>query len=392
MSARIETQFAFLLEADRLRSIERQNLILDCSRPENSAEHSWHLALYAQVLAPLAGPGVSAARAIRMLLLHDLVEIDAGDHPIDGNHDWEAVAQAEAAAAERLFGLLPADQGAELKALWHEFEAAESPDARFAKKLDTCQPIFQTLYGSDPPDHHKEVVRGNLNGGRAAPLKHSFPEAHAHAVALLDGGAPAVDCTPLTSRLAFLNAADALKTVTRATMIGDGTRRENSAEHSWHVMLYAWVLAGHAPFEVDADRAMQMLLLHDIVEIDAGDVPIHGTADAADIAEKEEAAARRLFGLLPPQEGAAFEALWREFEAAESPEAVFAKSIDRVQPVLLNEITGGGSWIEYDVSLDQIDRRVGAKVLRGAPDVWHYVRARIKPWFDARTEARFGAE
>jgi putative hydrolase of HD superfamily len=386
MSARLEAQFAFLLEADRLRGISRTTPILDCSRPENSAEHSWHLALYAAVLAPFAGPDVSIGRVIRMLLLHDLVEIDAGDHPINEDHDWEAVARAEAEAADRLFGLLPADQGAELKALWQEFEADESPDARFAKRLDTCQPIFQTMYGADPLPEHIEVVRGNLNGGRAVVLEQAFPETYALARHLL-GEAPAPAPNGLTSRLPFLNEADALKTVIRATMIGSGLRRENSAEHSWHVMLYAWVLAEHAPFEVDADRAMRMLLLHDIVEIDAGDVPIHGTADAGDIAEKEDAAAKRLFGLLPEAEGAEFEALWREFEASESAEAVFAKSIDRVQPVLLNEVTGGGSWIEYDVSLEQLDSRVGVIVLRGAPDVWTYVRGRIKPWFDARDAA-----
>ncbi len=386
MSARLEAQFAFLLEADRLRSIDRTTPILDCSRPENSAEHSWHLALYAAVLAPCAAPGVSIARVIRMLLLHDLVEIDAGDHPINEDHDWEAVARAEAAAADRLFGLLPGDQGSELKALWQEFEADETPDARFAKRLDTCQPIFQTMYGAQPLPEHIEVVRDNLNSGRATVLEQAFPEAYALGRHLV-GDRPLPAPNGLTARLPFLNESDALKTVTRATMIGSGTRRENSAEHSWHVMLYAWVLAEHAAFDVDADRAMRMLLLHDIVEIDAGDVPIHGAADAADIAEKEDAAAKRLFGLLPPEEATVFEALWREFEAAESAEAVYAKSIDRVQPVLLNEITGGGSWIEYNVSLDQIDTRVGAKVLRGAPDVWHYVRARIKPWFDARAAA-----
>lgn len=386
MSARLEAQFAFLLEADRLRGVDRTTPILDCSRPENSAEHSWHLALYALVLAPFAAPEVSIARVIRMLLLHDLVEIDAGDHPIDEDHDWDAVARAEAAAAERLFGLLPADQGVELKALWQEFEADQTADARFAKRLDTCQPIFQTMYGADPRPEHIEVVRGNLNAGRAVVLEQAFPETYELARHLL-GEAAEPGPNGLTARLPFLNESDALKTVTRATLIGSGARRENSAEHSWHVMLYAWVLAEHAPFQVDADRAMRMLLLHDIVEIDAGDVPIHGAADIADIEAKEDAAAKRLFGLLPAEEGAAFEALWREFEAAESAEAVYAKSIDRVQPVLLNEVTGGGSWIEYDVSLEQIDTRVGAKVLRGAPDVWHYVRARIKPWFDARAAA-----
>ncbi|KIC19381.1 HD domain-containing protein [Leisingera sp. ANG-DT] len=383
MSARLEAQFAFLLEADKLRRIERQNLIIDCSRCENSAEHSWHLALYALVLSPFAAPEVDVFRAIRMLLLHDLVEIDAGDHPITDEVDWEAVAMAEQAAAQRLFGLLPADQGTEFLSLWHEFEAAESPDAQFAKRVDHCQPIFQTLYGAAPLDWHVDVVRQNLFGGRAAALEQQLPEAFHHALSLL-GEDTGHDCSRLTARLPFLNEADKLKLVTRASKLGDGSRHENSAEHSWHIMLYAWVLSEHSTGTVDVDRVLQMLLLHDLVEIDAGDAPIHGVIDPAALAAlaaKEEAAADRLFGMLPAEQGKPIRAVWEEFEAANSPDAVFAKSIDRVQPVLLNLLNGGGSWVDYDVSLPQLDARVGGKVSRGAPDVWTYVRAQIEPWF-----------
>lgn len=381
--SRLDAQFAFLLEADKLRTIERQNLILDCSRRENSAEHSWHLALYALVLAPFADPQVDIFRAIRMLLLHDLVEIDAGDHPITAEADWAAVAAAEQTAAQRLFGLLPEDQGAEFLALWQEFEAAETPDAQYAKQVDHCQPMFQTVYGATPLDWHLDVVRQNLDGGRAAALKHSFPQAYHHAQAKL-GRASDIDCSQLTTRLAFLNEADKLKQITRASKLGDGSRHENSAEHSWHIMLYAWVLAEHSTAPVDVDRVLQMLLLHDLVEIDAGDAPIHGVLDPqqlAAIADKEQAAATRLFGLLPADQGRPLYEIWQEFEAAENPDAVFAKSIDRVQPVLLNLLNGGGSWLDYDVSLPQLDARVGAKIQRGAPRVWTYVRSRVEPWF-----------
>ncbi|WP_424977489.1 HD domain-containing protein [Leisingera sp. S232] len=383
MSARLDAQFAFLLEADKLRGVERQNLVLDCSRCENSAEHSWHLALYALVLAPFAGPEVNVFRAIRMLLLHDLVEIDTGDHPITDDVDWEAVAISEQTAAKRLFALLPADQEAEFLALWQEFEKAESPDARFAKQVDHCQPIFQTLYGAKPLDWHVEVVRQNLNGGRAATLEQDFPQAFHHALSLL-GKDSGFDCGPLTARLGFLNEADQLKLVIRASKLGDGSRHENSAEHSWHIMLYAWVLAEHSVAEIDVDRVLQMLLLHDLVEVDAGDTPIHGVTGPEVLqakAEAETAAAIRLFGLLPQEQGKPMLAIWEEFEAAESPDAVFSKSIDRVQPVLLNLLNGGGSWVDYNVSLPQLDTRVGDKVNRGAPDVWTYVRARIEPWF-----------
>ncbi|AZV78238.1 HD domain-containing protein [Parasedimentitalea marina] len=382
MTSRLDGQFEFLLEADKLRQVERANLILDCSRRENSAEHSWHLALYALVLAPLAAPDVKIARVIKMLLLHDLVEIDVGDHPIHEATNWHAVAQAEQVAAKRLFGLLPDDQGADMLALWQEFETNQSSDARFAKQLDRCQPIFQTLYGACPVPEHLEIVKNTLDGGRAASLEHEFPEAYLHAQELL-GRPAAKTLDSLTCRLPFLNEADGLKQVLRATLLGNGSRRENSAEHSWHIMLYAWVLAEHSADNIDIDRVMIMLLLHDIVEIDAGDAPIHGHIDQVALAAKEEAAATRLFGLLPKDQDTEFNTLWHEFEAAESHDAIFAKSIDRVQPVLLNLLNGGGSWVEYQVSLDQIDTRVGQKVLRGAPEVWHHVRARIKPWFDA---------
>ncbi|MFV1496297.1 HD domain-containing protein [Phaeobacter sp. JH20_02] len=386
-STRLASQFRFLLEADKLRRVERQNLILDGSRCENSAEHSWHLAVYALVLAPFAPADVSVERVVQMLLLHDLVEIDAGDHPIDGDVDWEAVASAEAVAATRLFSLLPADQSAFLHGLWREFEASQTPDAQWAKRIDHCQPIFQTLYNEDVPAAHIEVVRGNLFGGRAAALQDAFPEVFHHAVACLEGLQPQ---DPLTAPLSFLNEVDGLKTVLRATTLADGSRRENSAEHSWHIMLYAWVLAQHSHAPVDMARVLQMLMLHDIVEIDAGDVPIHATlseADQAVIAANEQAAAERIFGLLPAAQGEVFHRIWTEFEAAESPEAIYAKAIDRVQPVLLNLMSGGGSWRAYNVTLEQLEARVGHKVARGAPAVWDHVRAAVAPWFAENTSA-----
>lgn len=185
----------------------------------------------------------------------------------------------------------------------------------------------------------------------------------------------------LTAQIAFLQEIDRLKGILRATPIGDNSRRENSAEHSWHIAMYALVLADQAAPGVRIDRVIRMLLLHDIVEIDAGDMPIHQVHDAEAHAARERAAADRLFGLLPAAQAAEFRALWDEFEAFESPDAVFAKSIDRIQPLLLNLASGGGSWIDYDVTLDQIDDRVGDKVIRGAPALWHHVRAGVAGFF-----------
>lgn len=196
---------------------------------------------------------------------------------------------------------------------------------------------------------------------------------------MTDGARARID-----AQLAFLLEADRLKSITRATPLADNSRPENSAEHSWHLTLFALVLADQAPDNVDINRVLRMLILHDIVEIDAGDTPLHGEIDHAAVDAAEQAAADRLFGLLPADQAAAFRAIWEEFEAAETPDAIFAKSLDRVQPVVLNHASGGGSWLEYDVTLHKIDTRVGSKVTRGLPAVWDVVRARIAPWFQQR--------
>ena len=189
----------------------------------------------------------------------------------------------------------------------------------------------------------------------------------------------------LDAQFAFLNEACRLKSVLRATTLCDGSRPENSGEHSWHLALYAMVLADHAAPGVDITRVIRMLILHDLVEIDTGDVPIHsagGQAHASlETLAAESAAAARIFGLLPPDQAKTFSALWEEFETATTPDAIFAKSLDRVQPVMQNIANGGGTWITYGVTLDQLDTRVGVKVARGAPRLWEHVRSRALSFF-----------
>ena len=189
----------------------------------------------------------------------------------------------------------------------------------------------------------------------------------------------------LSAQFAFLNEADRLKSVLRATTLLDGSRRENSGEHSWHLTLYAMVLADQSAPGVDINRVIRMLILHDLVEIDVGDVPIHsanGTAHASIATQTaEQRAADRIFGLLPPDLATPFRTLWDEFEAATTPDAIFAKSLDRVQPVMANLMSGGGTWIDYKVTSDQLDTRVGTKIAHGAPALWTYIRARTRSFF-----------
>ena len=192
----------------------------------------------------------------------------------------------------------------------------------------------------------------------------------------------------LSARFAFLNEADRLKSVLRATTLVDGSRRENSGEHSWHLTLYAMVLADQAAPGVDINRVIRMLLLHDLVEIDVGDVPIHaagGTAHASlETRNAEARAADRIFGLLPPDLACELRALWDEFEAAQTPDAIFAKALDRVQPVMANLMSGDGTWVDYNVTVDQLDARVGVKIAHGAPALWAWVRARSRSYFDRK--------
>lgn len=175
---------------------------------------------------------------------------------------------------------------------------------------------------------------------------------------------------PLAQQLDFLREIDGLKSVVRQSPLLDKSRKENSAEHSWHLAMYALLLPEYASGPIDVNRVIRMLLLHDIVEIDVGDTPIHGGHSVTAQTECERQAATRLFGLLPQPQGAELLALWQEFENAETEDAKFAKALDRFQPLLVNVFTGGGTWAENGVSLEQVMSRYGPVIQRGAPALW----------------------
>jgi putative hydrolases of HD superfamily len=189
----------------------------------------------------------------------------------------------------------------------------------------------------------------------------------------------------LSAQFAFLNEADRLKSILRATTLCDGSRPENSGEHSWHLALYAMVLADQAALGVSIDRVIRMLLIHDLVEIDVGDVPIHSAGGAAHASATtmaaEAKAADRIFGILPNDLRDDLRSLWEEFEAAQTPDAIFAKSLDRVQPVMANLQSGGGTWTTYNVTADQLESRVGVKIAKGAPALWDWVKTRTVSFF-----------
>ena len=180
----------------------------------------------------------------------------------------------------------------------------------------------------------------------------------------------------LASQLRFILEIDRLKTVLRRTHLTDRSRHENSAEHSWHIALAAVLLAEHAPAQLDLPRVVRMLLVHDVVEIDAGDTYAYDEAANEGKVDRERAAARRIFGLLPDDQGDELNALWEEFEARQTLEARYANAIDRLQPMLHNYATEGVAWLEHGVESTQVVGR-NHVIGEGAPDLWSYAERLI---------------
>ena len=185
-----------------------------------------------------------------------------------------------------------------------------------------------------------------------------------------------MDSSRLSQQLVFLAEADQLKRVLRRTSLIGGDRLENTAEHSWHFALMALTLAEHAPVPLDLTRVLKIALIHDLVEIDAGDSFVYDTSAMADKAEREEAAAERIFGLLPADQATEYRALWDEFEAQETPEAKFAAAVDRLCGMLPNYKNSGGSWVEHGVSAERVTAR-NAPIGVGAPALWDVARGWI---------------
>ena len=178
--------------------------------------------------------------------------------------------------------------------------------------------------------------------------------------------------TRLRRQLALLVEADRLKLVLRRTVLADGSRHENSAEHSWHLALAAMTMAEHAAPDVDIARATQMVVVHDLVEIDAGDTFAYDAAGNLGRVDRELRAADRLFGLLPVQQGLQMRALWEEFEDGRTATSQFAISLDRLLPLLLNDAADGGSWRAHGVTRAQVLRRM-APIEAALPAVWPLV-------------------
>ncbi|MCI6420586.1 MAG: HD domain-containing protein [Firmicutes bacterium] len=161
----------------------------------------------------------------------------------------------------------------------------------------------------------------------------------------------------LKKQMEFILEVDKIKFIGRQTYLSDGERKENDAEHSWHLALMTALLSEHANEKIDVRKTMLMVLVHDIVEIDAGDTYAYDAAGNATKRERELKAAKRIFHLLPEDQAEELFQLWEEFEACETPEAKFAHSMDNIQPIMLNDATGGKAWREHQVKKSQVEKR-----------------------------------
>jgi len=188
-------------------------------------------------------------------------------------------------------------------------------------------------------------------------------------------------------QLEFIVAIDKLKNVLRVSRLTDDSRAENSAEHSWHLAVMAMVLHEHLGGDVDVLHVIRLLLVHDIVEIDAGDTYCYDVAGNADKAERERAAAVRLFGMLPDDQSSELLALWEEFEAMRTPASLCANAVDRLQPFILGRHRDDGNWRFRARTPEQILARM-APVREAAPALWEYVSAVVE---EAFSSGRFGA-
>ena len=180
----------------------------------------------------------------------------------------------------------------------------------------------------------------------------------------------------LDQQLRFTAEIDKMTSILRRTMLIDGSRRENDAEHSWHITVMALLFAEYASEPVDVSRVVKMCVVHDLIEIYAGDTFAYDVSGNQDKAERETAAADKLFALLPAEQGAEIRALWEEFDAMQTPDAKYAACMDRLQPFLHNTLTDGHTWVEGKTCRTQVEKRM-AVIKEFMPEVYKWVEKNI---------------
>lgn len=188
-----------------------------------------------------------------------------------------------------------------------------------------------------------------------------------------ENAAGAPDKTRLEQQFDFILEMDKEKFIGRQTYLTGAVRKENDAEHAWHMALMAILLSEYANEEIDILKTVTMILLHDVVEIDAGDTYAYDEEGKKTQAEREEAAAKRIYGMLPKEQADRYYRLWREFEERSTPEAKFARAMDNIQPLMLNHATDGRAWQERGIDVSQVYGR-NARTAEGSEKLWEYAR------------------
>lgn len=183
-----------------------------------------------------------------------------------------------------------------------------------------------------------------------------------------------MDTNDLLKQISFIKEIDKLKYIQRRTKLFDSDRHENDAEHSWHLAVMALVLSGHSNKPIDVLKVVKMVLIHDLVEIDAGDTFIYDTSKNHINTDEERLAAKRIFGLLPEAQAQEFMSVWEEFEEGQTDEAKFARTMDRFEPLLQNTSNNGGTWTEFDVKYQTVYNKKKA-IKNGSASIWNYAES-----------------
>lgn len=355
----LHARLSFFLATDALKEVQRANWVYSNPRHENVAEHSWHALLLAMLFADAAPDGIDHDRVRDLLIIHDLVEVYAGDTPIWDDALRESEAEREMAAGERLMAFLPDDVLPGFDPLWREYQAQETEEARFARAIDTLHPLVMS-WTEGAHGHSNESITPHALLERKRPTIAAYPVLWELVVRIIqdavDRGALLADDAiqprqesqgqptarsrfDLFPRLGFFLVTDRLKELERANRIHLVSRFETVAEHSWHAMLLAMLLRDAASAGVNHSHVGDLLVIHDLVEVYAGDTPLWDTDLRGTEDEREREAASRLIATLPDEVRERFDSLIYEFLAQETEDARFARAIDSLHPIIM-------SWTE----------------------------------------------
>jgi putative hydrolase of HD superfamily len=383
----LHARLPFFLATDALKDVQRANWIRGEARFETVAEHCWHATLLAMLFADAAPGGIDHNRVRDLLIIHDLVEVYAGDTPIFDVALRESEAEREMAAGERLIALLPSDVLPWFDPLLREFHDQATEEARFARAIDTLHPSLLSWTVGGHRQSSGAITPSSLLE-RKHPTIAAYPVIWELVVDVVQGAVnggllPADDVVRrverlasayLTDRLEFFFATDVLKEVQRANRVHASMRFETVAEHCWHASLLALLFADAAPDGIDQDRVRDLLTIHDLVEVYAGDTPLWDIALRESEAEREMAAGERLMALLSSDVSPPFDSLFREFQDQNTAEARFARAIDSLHPLLVSWTEGGQGHPEHAFTPSWLVERKRS-TLSAYPELWELALA-----------------